>query len=574
MFRRWVRVFFLLVVIAGCVRVDNERDESPEATPVSEEFEFIECISEVDSIDVPMGETREVRLRAVGVPVGAHESETIDVTEQAWWTVLRGEGVVGADGVYTTPDDRGGLAVVEVQLQGLVATCTFEMHLQIWRDGAGSGLTAQDVLDHELEGNDECAAVVVYPTRDTAFPPNQVPPEVQWLPSWWDDLYVVDIESDYVHVLATTRAHDWEADFELLRILSRSHDEGRAAFDLRVLSASFDFQNGGWGGALCTSSRPLELEVSNVRLPGSVVYWSPVTEGLWSIEIGGTEAVPLLDPDQVGCVGCHALNTGAPDRLSMAWGERAVVSRLEALEEPLVTPSDERPGRFTILDDSSDRLVRSWDGVLYVDDASTGASLGELPTVGYATHPTINSDGDRLVYSSCASGDGWEWNMVGCGLRVLETDGNGELTVDRELVPSTPGWNHYYPSISPDGQWVIYNRSTGDTHDDRDAEVMLIPLVFEGGPIRLDRANGGLMNTNSWPRWGPMVEDRAWLSFSSRRSYGARDGGGAPQVWLAEVDLALAWSGFDPSRSAIRLPGQDLDVGNHTPVWVPRGSGL
>jgi len=560
-------------VVAACPRAEDEGATAGDASPVHGEFEWIDCIAEAASVDVPMGETREVRLRAMALPTGADESEAVDVTADAWWTVLQGEGTV-AEAVYTTPDDKGGLAAIEVQLQGLSDVCEIEMHLQIWVDGAGSGLAPEQVLEHEIEGNDECAAVVVYPSRDSAFPPNQVPPRVQWLPSWWDDLYIVDIESEYVHMLATTRDHQWEPDFELLRVLSRSHDAARVPFELRVLSASFDYENSGWGGALCNASRPVNLEVSNVRLPGSVVYWSPITEGLWSIEIGATEAVPLLDPDTVGCVGCHALNTGAPDRLSMAWGERAVVSRLDDLEQPVVEPSEERPGRFTILDDASNRLIRSWEGELFYDDAGTGAILGRLPTVGYATHPTINSDGDRLVYSSCESGDGWEWNMIGCGLRALEMDGQGELTIDRELLPRHEAWNYYYPSISPDGQWVLYNRSTGDTHDDRDAELMLIPLAIEGDPIRLDRANGGVDLTNSWPRWGPMLQDRAWISFSSRRGYGDRSDRGTPQVWIAEVDLALAWSGFDPSRAAIRLPGQDLDVGNHTPVWVPRGSGL
>ena len=166
----------------------------------------------------------------------------------------------------------------------------------------------------------------------------------------------------------------------------------------------------------------------------------------------------------------------------MAWGEMAVVSPLGALADPIVQPSLDRPGRFTIVDDMGDRLVRSWEGELWVDDASTGAVLGVLPTIGYATHPSINADGDRLVYSSCVSGDGWEWNMQGCELRALEADEAGDWTVDRELLGRDPTWNYYYPTISPDGQWVLFNRSTGNTHDDEDAELMLLPLALEGDP--------------------------------------------------------------------------------------------
>jgi hypothetical protein len=571
MFRTFL-VASLLFSIA-CDRSDRAAAEpSPEATPVPGVFESISCEGDVESVDVPFGEAQEVSLRAMAVPLGADPSAALNVSGQAWWTVLSGEGTV-ANGLYTTPNDRGGAAVIEVQLDGLSATCDLDMHLHIWIDDAQTELTAADILDQQIDENDDCAAVLVYPSRDAAFPPNQLAPEFQWLPGWFDDLFIVRIETQYVHVLATTYDQRWRSELDLLRILSRSEDGGRVAVETQLLSADYDDRNQVFDSPPCTSSRAHEIEVSNLVLPGSVVYWSPVTEGLWSIEIGATEAVPLLDPDRTGeCVGCHAMNTGAPDRLSMAWGEMAVVSPLGALADPIVEPSLDRPGRFTIVDDMGDRLVRSWEGELWVDDASTGAVLGVLPTIGYATHPSINADGDRLVYSSCVSGDGWEWNMQGCELRALEADETGDWTVDRELLGRDPIWNYYYPTISPDGQWVLFNRSTGNTHDDEDAELMLLPLALEGDPIRLDRANGGLGKTNSWPRWGPVRADRAWISFSSRRRLGGNHG--TPQVWLAEVDLALAWSGFDPSRAAIRLPGQDPEVGNHTPVWVPRGAGL
>jgi hypothetical protein len=558
--------------LLSCEREIHEPAEAEDTPAPLAEWEWLECISEVDTIDIGLGEPMDVWVSAIALPQGAQEP--IEVTDRGWWTVLEGDGTV-SDGVFTTSDERGGVAVVEVQLDGLAASCEIEVHLHLWIDGARTGLQAEDIRAQEVEANDECAAIIVYPSREASFPANQYPPDFQWLPGWWGGLYVVDIETEYVHALVTTRERSWEPDFSLLKLISRSHGGADVDVTVRVLSADFDYQNISFSTHLCAAVADTEIRVSRVLLRGSVVYWSPVNEGLWSIEIGSRESVPILDPDRVGgCVGCHALNPGVPERMSMSWDERSVVTEVRDLASPLTPPSDDRPSTFTVLDGSGENLIRAWEGTLFVDDVATGFTQGALPTVGYATHPTMSADGDRLVYSSCEPFQGLGWRMSGCDLRVIELDRFGELTVERELLMAPDGWNYYYPSISPNGQWVVFNRSTGDTNDDSDAELMLIPLILEGDPIRLDRANGGINLTNSWPRWGAMVGDRAWLSFSSRRAYGDRAPGLAPQIWLAELDLALAYSSFDPSRAAIRLPGQDLETGNHTPVWIPRGAGI
>ena len=112
--------------------------------------------------------------------------------------------------------------------------------------------------------------------------------------------------------------------------------------------------------------------------------------------------------------------------------------------------------------------------------------------------------------------------------------------------------------------------ANGDAYDDPDAEVMLVS-ASGGVPIRLARANTEPAPGNSWPRWGPQVDDTAWLAFASRRAYG-RIVEGRAQIWLAELNLALAREGLDPSAPAVWLSGQDTNSGNHTPAWVPRNS--
>jgi hypothetical protein len=90
-----------------------------------------------------------------------------------------------------------------------------------------------------------------------------------------------------------------------------------------------------------------------------------------------------------------------------------------------------------------------------------------------------------------------------------------------------------------------------------------------GSTVELAAANQAAGLSNSWPRWGEMHDDFAWLAFASRRSYGVVTSG-LPQVYLVGLDMSLLGTGDDPSRTALWLPGQDPSIGNHTPVWMPR----
>src|SRR5262249_5507714 len=107
---------------------------------------------------------------------------------------------------------------------------------------------------------------------------------------------------------------------------------------------------------------------------------------------------------------------------------------------------------------------------------------------------------------------------------------------------ASSAYNEYYPSFSPDDQFVAFNRVGQNTerYDHAAAEVFVI-LSAGGVPTRVaandpvqcsGKKSPGI--TNSWPKWAPeavVVGDRTfyWLAFSSRRK------GSVPQLYVTAM---------------------------------------
>ena len=165
------------------------------------------------------------------------------------------------------------------------------------------------------------------------------------------------------------------------------------------------------------------------------------------------------------------------------------------------------------------------------------------------------------------------------------------------LVPRAAGKTHHYPSISPDGKWVVFNESGcdgpmtkngwGDDPCDgyNDVSARLVTIAADGGPtLNSGRANADGPWTSSWPRYSPDMgayrqRKIYWVAFSSRRPYGLRlegahDDSVKPQIWFAAVLAEPVEGSADPSFAPVWLPNQNEDMqnpsGNHAPQWVER----
>ena len=145
------------------------------------------------------------------------------------------------------------------------------------------------------------------------------------------------------------------------------------------------------------------------------------------------------------------------------------------------------------------------------------------------------------------------------------------------VAAGTDGLQNYYPSYSPDGQWIVFTRTGGTSYNSFDAETWVVKADGTKPPVKLQIAGlpqGSL--TNSWARWVPFGqtfgasgEPMFYLTFSSTRTFGVRiPGGGLPQIWMTPVFPAKAEAGQDPSGQAFRVPFQDVATSNHIAQWT------
>jgi hypothetical protein len=288
-------------------------------------------------------------------------------------------------------------------------------------------------------------------------------------------------------------------------------------------------------------------------------------------------------------------------------------------------------------------MVNMWNSKLYLTDvritqAANATAPGTADVVRrtgfafptsapdmYQSDPFWGQNGDFLVFTSFATPDptqpvsgapvcspynmGLNGDMRRDGRIAIATAVKATNTLHDDahvIVDRQAGKSLYYPSINSDSTLVVYNQSvclgssaasdvdvnkvagdygeqSCDGYDDMGATLWTVKPDGSGN-VSLDKANGGTMNGNSWPRWSPdsgMFRGKRlyWLAFSSRRAYGmqANPSGTAPrsttpQLWFAGVGLGGELQG-DPSFAPVWLPNQNplpaTPNGNHVPQWTP-----
>jgi len=259
-------------------------------------------------------------------------------------------------------------------------------------------------------------------------------------------------------------------------------------------------------------------------------------------------------------------------------------------------------------------LSRSLYSVDLLDGTIWQMTDGTDPNMGnQQLFPAFSRNGEYVVFASSSNTSGKGGLGISGDSQLWRIPYNGGLGGDATPIygADDPDLLQYYPAITPDDTYVVFNRALADTsackgqsgktgpggagtYDNCLAELWIIP-AGGGVPVRLGAASGPPESgyANSWPSMTDKnTGNYYWVAFSSRRPYGvlknwtgtSDDGppqaigtGGSkesglnePQLWVAAINPEGIDSDADPSFAPIWLPGQESDGGNHIGQWSMR----
>ena len=469
---------------------------------------------------------------------------------------------------------------------------------------------------------------LVEPENDVVYPQNWLRPRFTWTAANGENLFELrlHVANQTNDMVVYTTNLTWtmpKATWDALRT-----DSPTEAMTLTVrggVVSGSTLQS----EALGTST---PMGISPVQATGAIVYWTTddATTGTASLKgfSPGDETVEeVLSPAQYAsaqstqstCIGCHS---STPDGEFVAFttttsAEQDWTDALGLVDPTMGTVGSaasyvsasgaQALGRFNVgsvafspahwttgdrkalvsFDNSgsTSNIVLSW---VDVEAASAAAASGTLARTGdtqLAGAPAWSHDGSTIVYVST--------NRV-CTGRLGNCTPNYTAPSDPGsraalyTIPyaagaggtatplpgaSDPTLQEYYPSFSPDDQWIVFNQIPNDDnlYDQPAAEIHVISA--KGGTSQRLAANDppactGVTSpgiTNSWGKWGPSAgtangNTYYWVVFSSKRA-------GGTQAQLYITSLIQDSTGALATHGALYLWNQPATESNHTPAW-------
>jgi Tol biopolymer transport system component len=393
-------------------------------------------------------------------------------------------------------------------------------------------------------------------------------------------------------------------------------------------------------GTMLGESQPVTAAWSKTPLSGGLYYWTTAGTGDTTFNTAvarydfdgdassptiylSSANAPAVPQGQTQCIGCHAVSKDGSKMAFALGGSEPGYYSLYDVASVSATVSEFNATPFaemtTFSPDGSREITMNYgDLSLRAANASLGMDTDHLfPEVqaGFgsgeeASHPFWSPTGAHIAFvswtpsgSDVSTGHDTGDMVQGGQIWMASSDGTQPTGTAQVLVPRQDGITSYYPAISDDDDWVVFDQSSCsgppntaaqgwglgacDGYNDISATLMMVPTAG-GTPIELTNANGSAspLVTNSWPRWSPdhgtfRGKELYWVAFSSRRAYGLslQSGEGSdvtkPQLWFAAVAIdPSSQPTTDPSYAAVWLPGQDPSFtgprGNHTPVWTTK----
>jgi hypothetical protein len=513
---------------------------------------------------------------------------------------------------------------------------------------------------------------IVYPNDGVLVPPNMSVIAVQWTPfgTAYSE-FEVDFENSVTDTRVITKCATQTMDTGQPPAASGGCELDLTAAEWSLLSdanrgngaVAITVRGTTDGKCATTSTSSVSLTFAEEDLLGAIYYWkSTVTSNgtggqIWEKSFGDTnpeqQVTGVTGALTATCNGCHALSRDglrmavysddddSDDEYSDVTGSLIDMTTKMAIGTQMVTKNTGQPPGFSAFSPDHSLYVTS-DGLgtaptnnFTLWNGNAGTLTGPITFGARASRPTMpdwSPDGRSVIYAlpnEVATWDNGDRNdddhEFGGNLYTIPYTGNGAFGTPAVFLASQ-GENNYYPSYSPDGEFVVFDRVAldksvaaadgcagtspqvtcpNDSFSNPAARLMLTESPVPTPPVDLEKANGSpaaapVPWSNSWPRWSPFVQmyrnkRLLWVAFSSTRDYGVRVrnhlqgmyqcyppdsyelAGGAhhttfdaacqqPKLWMAAINLSEMTG--DPSFPAFYLPFQDITTHNHTPQWT------
>jgi hypothetical protein len=572
-------------------------------------YTSVRVVPDPVTLVVPLGGNATQNYTVLGTDsTGEH-----DITTKCGFMIDGNFGAFNAATLTAAP--HGGMTQVIAACGASSATATLQINLA-GSQVVGTAPTNSDQLFGTATLGTTAAntPAIEYPIDQAVAPLNIPAIEIQYTTAN-NDLFHIHLASTYASLdVYTTDPQNTFSEADWISLANT------AVGDKLVITVEGLAQA---APAMKYASTPVTFNLSHDTIDTSAIYWWSSSSGSIESQTFGQTTAPTVVKGN--CSGCHSLSrTGSRigycrcvggdcgqewvgylkyDDQAMVWNEQInadnkAIHGTYTTFAPLGNPFPD--------DTQAVSLITTTNGKLQLYDPDSGAVVpSNIAAVAPAANrsgnmPDWSPDGNNIVYASSDANQSVDVSNSSIAIMSYSYAGaQHTFGTPTTLVPAGLTFNNqaytnlFFPSFSPDNQWVVFNAARATWRNFTDAKTagqrLMLVNPAGGTPIDLTNMNGGTVDHDTtWPHWAPgATTDYYWFVFSSERDYGhevtlnttvgtscvANGVKQCKQIWIGAISKAALMAGtIDPSFAPVWVPGQGTKNDNISPYWtVPAG---